>query len=457
MFAKFLTKNFTYPLRDIISKSNDMKYLNFLKKTENWTLSYLKKFQFIKFKKMILFSYHKVPYYRELMKSNNLSPDDFNQISDIRKLPFLTKEIIETNFNNKKLLSSKNSSSTLFKFARGGTFSSGGTTGNPLFYTRNSEATSWGRAAEFRGWSWQGFELGDKYSVFTRSPREIEEYNSLRYKLINGLRRMQYLPGYNLDDNSLENISQRLYNFQPRMIKTTPSAGYALADYFLRNKIKLEKLRVVLCSSEKLFDFQKERMERAFGCEIYNWYGSSEMRGTAFECSSQSGLHLIPENHVVEFIKDGNAVADGEIGELIITDLNNFAMPLIRYKIGDWGIPNSKKCDCGLPHPLMDEVTGRTRDFVVLKNGNMIPQQYFVDIFDGIDYVKNFKITQKDFQDIKIEIVPVNGFQKDYELEIQETLMQKTGLKFRVICCNRIKQNNYSGKKEFVISDVGFN
>jgi phenylacetate-CoA ligase len=161
----------------------------------------------------------------------------------------------------------------------------------------------------------------------------------------------------------------------------------------------------VFTAAEKLYKFQKEKIESVFECKVFDSYGSNEIRSMAYECEEHNGYHITAENVIIEFIKEGEQASPGELGEIIITDLTNYAMPLIRYRIGDIGIPSDQRCTCGRGLPLMESVEGRSNSFVATKDNRILSSSYFSELLMEFKYIKQFQIIQKSLNSLHINLV----------------------------------------------------
>jgi phenylacetate-CoA ligase len=140
-----------------------------------------------------------------------------------------------------------------------------------------------------------------------------------------------------------------------------------------------------------------------------NRYGSREVGLIASECKHQKGLHINADNIYVEIVKNGKSVSNGDSGDILVTDLTNHAMPLIRYKLGDVGRLSNNDCTCGRNLPLMKSVEGRTGDFFVSSNGSLVHGEYFTHLFYGEGDVIKFQMIQETISEINLKIVSVNN------------------------------------------------
>jgi phenylacetate-CoA ligase len=147
--------------------------------------------------------------------------------------------------------------------------------------------------------------------------------------------------------------------------------------------------RLIFTQGETVTPHCRYVAKKLFNSELFETYGSVEFGQLAFECNEHAGLHLITDIAYVEFIsKDGEHVSPGETGEIIVTGLCNTAMPLIRYKIGDMGVPSAEDCSCGRKWPMVKSIEGRLNDFLVLPSGKKLSWLY---ILRHILYNKQFQ------------------------------------------------------------------
>jgi phenylacetate-CoA ligase len=156
-------------------------------------------------------------------------------------------------------------------------------------------------------------------------------------------------------------------------------------------------LKVIICTSEVLYEHQRKLLEKVFGCRAINEYGAAEVGIIAFECP-EGGIHITSENVFLEILADGKPVKDGEMGEVVITGLRNYGMPLIRYRLGDLATISYEKCSCGRGLPLLKSINGRDNDLVICENGKVMHSEIFAyinrDLIRRGVVVREFKIIQ---------------------------------------------------------------
>jgi phenylacetate-CoA ligase len=169
-----------------------------------------------------------------------------------------------------------------------------------------------------------------------------------------------------------------------------------------------------MTSAGTLHDHMRETIRRVFRAPVYNRYGSREVGDIACECEAHEGLHVSAPTHYVEILRpDGTPTDPGEMGEIVVTLLTNYAMPLIRYRIGDMGAWAKSSCSCGRSWKLLKEVAGRVTDMFVRKDGSVIDGRLFNTFLWDIEFVKEYQVVQNKTESINIKIVLKEGIKKD--------------------------------------------
>ncbi len=202
------------------------------------------------------------------------------------------------------------------------------------------------------------------------------------------------------------------------------SSCEALARHALERGCGDLKFRTVLTSSETLFEHQRTVIEKAFGCRVHDSYGSAEMVALVTECD-RGRLHVSPEVGVVEVLRDGRPVGNGEAGELVCTGLLNEAMPLIRYRTGDVAVQGSGPCPCGRPLRTLHRIEGRVDDLLWTSDGRAIGR--LDPVFKGVENVAESQIIQEDFDRVRVRLVPATGYRDEDGRRIGSNLRERMG------------------------------
>jgi len=360
-------RNFVLPTYDFARGTSRFRFGRILEKTQWLSYKEIKRLQQKNLRAILKHAYKTVPYYRQVFNERGLSLDDVKCVDDLVKLPVLTKADIRRNFWNMV--------SYFYPKSEFVTSVSGGT-GDQIKFFITKEQQSWEIAAEFRAYRWAGYRFGDKCLMFWGSPIDLAKYESIVKRFTSCLERVVVLNTYVLSDDVLEKYTRLMRNFNPEVVRGYTSSVYLVAKYVLEHGVKGVNPRAVITSAETLLDFQRKTIEEAFGCRVFDLYGSREIGSIAAECEEHCGYHISAENVVLEFVRNGEHVAAGEHGEILITSLRNFGMPFIRYAIGDVGKSSDEVCTCGRGLPLMASVEGRISQFMAVYDkqlGRTIP------------------------------------------------------------------------------------
>jgi phenylacetate-CoA ligase len=188
---------------------------------------------------------------------------------------------------------------------------------------------------------------------------------------------------------------QRLREFQPTIINTWPSALRALMHHFKYPLRDLVNPKLIFCSSEVFDDILRERLENELDAELLNLYAAHECAQIALECPAHEGLHLQADQVILESLDNGEQVGFGHQGVAVITSLYSFAMPFIRYSLGDLVVLSDKKCSCGSSFPLMGHPIGRVNDLAKLPSGKVVSPQGFSQILQGFKGIEQWRMIQE--------------------------------------------------------------
>jgi len=372
-------------------------------------------------------AYETVPYYRRVLKERHIVPSDIKSLDDLYKLPVLTKTDIKQNY--KDLLSTTISR----KNVRHGHTS--GTTGTPLNVSYDIQTCVLHHVADWRQKKWAGLEYGNSYASLQGrivAPVSQKKPPFWRKNFINN---QLFLSAFHLTEANLPYYFDKLAKDSIQFLEGYPSNIFILALY-LKNKGIVFPMKAILTSSETLFDYQKEVIEQAFCCRIFDFYGMAERVVFASECEKHQGHHLNLDYGITEFLDSSyNPIQVGELGTIVATSLHNYAMPLLRYQTNDSCSLRARPCACGRGFPLMDAVATKNEAIVTLPDGRLIspsvlthPFKPMVNVLESqiIQEAKNLlrvKIVKNEFYSIKDERKLVTGFAErlgdDIKIEVE--------------------------------------
>jgi phenylacetate-CoA ligase len=337
-------------------------YLLQLKKDQWKDSRQLEEIQFKRLRAMLRHAYNYVPYYHRLFSSAKIRPEDIRKKDDLRKMPLTTKQDIQKNYRG--IITRGVDVSKLHS-----NFTSG-STGIPLKLIFDHSYSSFNYASTKYLFSECDVKLSDNFvTVWGRAQSTVWAKNYVRLWDISET----IVPLF-----PQEKLINVLRQINPDVVCTFPSVLSSLANY----DVSGINPRLIFTQGEVVTQHCRELVRNMFNLELLETYGSVEFGSLAFECNEHCGLHTITNNTYIEFVdKNGEHVSQGETGEIIVTGLSNYAMPLIRYRIGDLGTPTDEKCLCGRSWPLINGIQGRINDYLVLPSGRKISWLHFYHHF----------------------------------------------------------------------------
>lgn len=335
--------------------------------TETYSIERIREYQLKKARLLLEESYRYVPFYRQKLKALGLVPDDIREVDDWSKLPLLSKDEIVA--RHAELLSER-------RPWRVTTKTTGGSTGRAVTVEKDPRALSYEDAAMWRGLGWNGIHAGDRQARFWGVP--IRRADRAKYVLIDRLMNRIRFSAFDISDRAVGAFHAAVVRFRPHYFYGYTSLIVAFAEYVNSGRLEhsCPSPRLIVTTSEPLYQPQRELLQSVFGCRVIQDYGCGELGPIAYECE-QGGFHLFANTLLVEVLHGTRAARPGEPGELVITDLHNYRMPLIRYQIKDYGVLSDRRCHCGRTLPLLERVVGRVLDTIALPNGTRIHGEYF--------------------------------------------------------------------------------
>jgi len=344
-------------IRKLITLSLASYYLRMLQK-EQWKESrLLQKTQLAKLRAIIRHAYNYVPYYHKLLISLKLKPEDIKTYDDLKRIPPVSKKVIQQKYNEFIAI---NVPKCNLRYDY-----TSGSTGIPL---KIAEDYSFTRSAYHQALNQypffeSGVKLGDKFLLISARSQPVIWPN----KHVTLLRNIPIISVPLFKDE--EKLVQILNYIQPDVIWDFPQSMELLV---MKSGLKIAP-RLYISLGGTVQQNLRDILERKFGTEVFETYGSVEFGHIAFECKQHMGLHQITGGSYLEFVdKHGEHVALGEEGEIVVTGLCNYVMPLIRYRIGDLGIPSDEECTCGRSLPLIKSIQGRLNDLITLPSSRVV-------------------------------------------------------------------------------------
>lgn len=414
-----------------------------------WPRNKLEEYRSKCLRRVVKYAYDNVPFYHRRFREIGIRPDDVRTVNDLNKLPVVRREEIRDN--------AKDFVSTEYDVKKLKVLRTSGSTGQPLFLYISERENEFRKAKHLRANISCGQKPWHKWVVIT-SPHHFSETSRLQRLL------RIYTP---IPISVFEDVSAQACIL--KVIKPDVLDGYSSSLYLLANEVKKRGLKAIkpkfiIGGAEMISDSSVNLIEEVFGVPFYDQYACIEVERIAWQCREKVGYHLDADTLIVQFVdKDGEEVSFGECGEIICTSLFNFAMPLIRYAVGDLGRPTNEECPCGRKLPLMKVVEGRKDSIIVLPDGRLMSPRTFsvaVSTFKLYSYIEQFRIVQKDktFFEVMIKLRDINVDRDAFEKELIGHLSKIVNpfgepIDFRVRFVDNIPLEK-SGKLRIVVSEI---
>lgn len=320
----------------------------------------------------------------------------YNDINpkDLSNFPILTKDIIRENFEE---LKSKDLNNRKWWIN-----TSGGSTGEPAKFIQDKEYLINNRVITYAQKQKLGYKFGNPMIKLWGDEREILKYSkSFKTVVSNKIKNITFLNSFRMSKINMFKFIDEINTKKPTLIVAYAQAMYELSKFVEEKNIKIESVGEIITSAGTLYPFMRESIEKNFNTKVFNRYGSREVGNIACEEPNIDGL-VISNGVYVEIVdENGNNCKNGEEGEIVITSLINYAMPLIRYKIGDRGVLNTTKYH----FPILEKVSGRNVNMFKKSDETLIDGEYFTHLLYHIYWINKFQIVQKDYKYVVINIV----------------------------------------------------
>jgi phenylacetate-CoA ligase len=398
----FLTRTVIAPLWARWEGSPYLRHYRRLRRTQYDDPAAIQARQWKAVTAMLRHAHATVPFYRERLDRAGLSPEDVRNADHYRAVPVLTKAdirsagaaLLSTHFERDRLHRKKTS----------------GSTGVALEIFTDEASLQWKRACTLRADEWSGWRFGEPVAQLWGNPDAYTRGWRRRFRNA-VLERICWLDTLKIDPLALERFTRTLRRRPPGLIFGHAHSLFLLGEYLRGRGERVPRPRGIISTAMVLHTWQRRVIEDVFDCPVTNRYGCEEVSLIACECEWHDGLHVNADGVYVEILQGGRPAAPGEPGSVVVTDLTNRAMPLLRYQIGDVAVRAGRPCPCGRGLPLLLRVEGREADYVVTPSGELVSGISLTDHFGcEVPGVAQLQIVQETVSHFVFRIVRGKGF-----------------------------------------------
>lgn len=447
MIDSFLARRLIYPLQERLLKRPTFSYLAQLERSQWLSRTGIEELQEHKLTELLRLAQVHCPWHRQRLEEASIDLHYPVTLDDLQRLPTMNKQDASSNGEQMAWLD-----------VPGGAYryNTGGSSGQPLifYYGRRRQASD--AAGRMRARRWWGVEPGEREVYLWGAPVELnntDRIKTVRDRLLNQL----VLNAFEMSPVRMDEYAHAIHSYQPRCIYGYASSLALLAAHIRERgiRISLPHLKVVCTTGEPLFNHQRDLVRDVLGAPVANEFGSRDIGFTAHETPDRQML-LMSESIILEVLDEaGRPVAPGETGEAVMTALESQAQPFIRYRTGDVVRLSQDSCRAKRGLHVIDEVLGRTTDFVMRSDGTIMHALAVIYVLRAVAGVGEFKIIQHSVSDIKVLVVPNSRWREEGKAEIDSGLRKRLGDDIRVdLCLVEHIPAEASGKHRYVVSEV---
>jgi len=334
-----------------------------------------------------------INYYKRLLAATGIWKEGKVCLESFADLPVSDRQIINSHLVD--LLSSKPKGKSYWN-------SSGGSTGEPVKILQDSFYLKQARSVTYYQKNKVGYRFPDSIIKFWGDEREIK-YGKAQFgeRARRLLKNEQIINTFNLTEEGMKQALQQIRQVKPRLIVGYVQSLYAFAGYLERESSSIPAPRAVICSAGVCWPFMRAKIEKTFGATVYNRYGSREVGNIACEEPGKTGLRIAPTVFVE--VETESGITKSGFGNLLVTSLSNYAMPLIRYRIGDIGTLAEDSSGS-----FLKDIKGRIVDLFKTRRGALVDGEYFTHLLYSKPWLKSFQCIQEDYDRI---VFNLNSYQ----------------------------------------------
>jgi phenylacetate-CoA ligase len=415
--------------------------LNTFRKNTRLPKDRLDAIQCDKLRRLVQHAYENVPYYRDLLSAAGVKPDQIRNTADLGKIPTTSKLTLQSLNPGDQLVQNAMKEGTISDVTSG-------STGIPLKVCFSREDYDIRSIIFIRSFMEMGYKLSDRQAIVC----DTRFLSNHRYWFQNlGIFRKLYIPV----QSSLDHQIRALREYNPDHIHGYARSLALIAEEMLRQNITDVAPSLVCTGAELVSRKTRETINRAFHVDMLDMYASIESGLIAWECAECRRYHINSDGLVVEFLRNGKPCLPGEPGMVVITNLHSYAMPIIRYEIGDIGIPSADLCSCGRALPLMEILEGRIDDMVYTPSGKVISPNSITNALEAAKGIAQFRVIQKTREQLKVLFVPDASGLENVSIIVQRLLEELVGPDMRIdIQSVESLPREYTGKIRAVICEL---
>lgn len=450
MVYEYLYRYVVFPIYDkFIKRRGIYNYYRELTGNSFMPEGELKRMRRQKLNHLIRYAYQNVPFYRDMFHRKKVEAEEVFDIDGLRRCGVSTSKrilresplsIFSRRYNYDNLLNSSTS----------------GSTGEPFLVHMSYDDWCRRMALKYRSEHWFGKDIGTPTTIIWGHKPDLSGLALVKERLYWRFQNYRFLSAFNVGEKSLLEYIKIIKRCRSRFLESYVTVVYELARVIAEHGLEPPGLDGIVIGAERLFDFQRKTIEESFNCPVYNRYGSTEFSNIATECLNREGLHINSDCLWVEVVDENDRPVIGKPGQIVVTDLHNYAMPLIRYRTGDIAVMTNRRCSCGRNFPMLEDVMGRASDTLITGDGTRMHDMFFLWKLSRVPGIDRFQVVQDSLTHITVNIVHDRSVEKEVTTSGVENALHKLS-DFNISIDTEYVDNievSRMGKTSFFRSDV---
>lgn len=446
MLYEALFKHLMFPAYEtVVRRRETARYVAQCEKNQWLSPSALQAVQLSKLNTLLAHGWAQVPFLQTYWADHGLTPRPLGHVDELADYPTLSKAHITDNYD--RMIAHNWRGRTMAK-------ATGGSTGVPFRFEYTMDSYARRVAAMWRGYGWAHAGLGARTAYLWGTGMRESGWGAVKDKLYHGAFNRRF---FDVTKLTADNIDQRIAEiaaYKPDAIVGYVAPLALIAKRMLETGQRVGPVRGVISAAEALYEPERRDIEAAFGCKAFNTYGSREVMLMAGECDSHQGLHVTADQMILETLNEqGQPVGAGQSGNVAITDLHNFGMPLIRYLNGDCASYAQAPCACGRGLPLLSSIDGRVLDMIRTPDGRLLPGEIFVTMSFGWPPVYKYQVVQTAVDTLQFRLVMKRPWEGDERARFIAQAQGYTGPQMRIELAEVADiPTNATGKRRITVS-----
>jgi phenylacetate-CoA ligase len=380
--------------------------------------------QLSKLNALLTHCWQHVPALQRHWRAAGCEPGALRNVGELTRYPTIGKQFIVDNYDD--MIAVPLRGRTLSKVTSG-------STGVPFRFEYTMDVYARRTAVMWRGYGWAGAGLGTRTAYLWGTGLRTQGWGAIKDKLYHSAFNRHFFDAISLSDATIDATIADIVAYRPKAVVGYVAPLVLVARRMLQTNTRIEGVGRVLTGAEGLLNQERSDLEEAFGCPVFNTYGSREVMLMASECESHEGLHVNADHLVLETLDArGNASGPGVSGDVAITDLHNFGMPMVRYLNGDCATYHGNACSCGRSLPLLSSVDGRLLDLIKTPDGRHLPGEFFSMVMLDMQIVKQWQVVQTDPDRLEVRVIVKPGWSVELRDRVLGRIRAKSGQSMRL-------------------------